>query len=536
MKNRAISILLIEDNPGDARLIREMLSEAGGSRFDLKVVGRLSDGLGHLKQEAVGVVLDDVVLLDLGLPDSQGIHTLLKVHEQAPSLPIVVLTGLSDEELALRAVKLGAQDYLVKSQINGNLLLHAIYYAFERKRLEQELREKKEQLETQNERLQATREELCSSNEELQATNDELQREVAERKQAEEAIEQVAEEWRTTFDAITSLISIHDRNFRITRLNKAFANNFGVKPAELIGKYCWQIVHGTDGPSEMCPHQKTLKTGEPATVEYFEPHLGIYLEVATSPIFDSRGEVIASVHVARDVTGRKKMDEQLIITDRLASVGELAAGIAHELNNPLTSVIGFSQLLLDKDIADDIREDLKIISSEAQRAASVVKNLLTFARKHAPEKQPVNINDVVEKILEMRAYEQRVNNIRVETRLAANLPEVMADYFQLQQVFINIIINAEHFMLEAHNKGCLTITTEKVDKVVKALFADDGPGISKENLGRLFVPFFTTKPVGRGTGLGLSICHGIITQHGGRIYVESELGKGATFAVELPIS
>jgi signal transduction histidine kinase len=175
------------------------------------------------------------------------------------------------------------------------------------------------------------------------------------------------------------------------------------------------------------------------------------------------------------------------------------------------------------------------VYSEAQRAASVVKNLLTFARKHPPAKQLISVNDVISKVLELRAYEEKVSNIQVITHLALDLPQIMADYFQLQQVFLNIVINAEHFMLEAHGKGTLTITTQKVGGVVRAFFADDGPGIPKENLGHIFDPFFTTKEVGKGTGLGLSICHGIVTAHGGQIYAESEPGKEATFIVELPI-
>jgi len=138
--------------------------------------------------------------------------------------------------------------------------------------------------------------------------------------------------------------------------------------------------------------------------------------------------------------------------------------------------------------------------------------------------------------LELRAYEQKVSNIEVNTRFASDLPEITADGFQLQQVSLNIIINAEHFMIEAHRRGTLTITTERVGDIIRVSFTDDGPGIAKENLGHLFDPFFTTKEVGKGTGLGLSICHGIINEHGGRIYAESELGKGATFVVELPIS
>jgi signal transduction histidine kinase len=223
-----------------------------------------------------------------------------------------------------------------------------------------------------------------------------------------------------------------------------------------------------------------------------------------------------------------------MVTSRLASIGELASGVAHEINNPLTSVIGFSELLLERPLPNDIKEDLTTIRNEAQRAANIVKNLLTFARKHPESRQSVNINDIIGRVLDLRAYEQRVNNVKVITQFCSDLSAVMADSYQLYQVFFNLIINAEYFMIEAHNKGTLTITTENVDDAVRISFADDGPGISEENFTHLFTPFSTSKPVGKGTGLGLSICHGIVTAHGGRIYAESTPGKGATFFVEIP--
>jgi len=361
-------------------------------------------------------------------------------------------------------------------------------------------------------------------------------RDITERRRVRQQIEQAAQEWRSTFDAISDWISICDKDFKIIRVNKAFASAFGMKPQEILGRTCYELVHGTKEPRPDCPHRQTLATGEPSWREFFEPHLGIHMEVACSPVFDERGGVNATVHIVRDITERKKMEGQLIVTDRLASIGELASGVAHELNNPLTGVIGFSDLLLDRDLPDDIKEDLEIINREAKRTAGVVKNLLTFARKHPEEKQSVDINQIIEKALEFRAYEHKVNNIQVNTQVAPDLPEISADGFELQQVFINIIINAEYFMIEAHGRGTLTIITERVDDIIRVSFADDGPGIAKGNLGHLFYPFFTTKEVGKGTGLGLSICHGIITEHGGRIYVESELGKGATFIVELPIN
>jgi len=361
-----------------------------------------------------------------------------------------------------------------------------------------------------------------------------IARDITERKRAAEAIKQAAEEWRETFDSISDAISIHDRDYKILRANKAFADIFHKKPSQIIGGHCYELHKGKK-PRSGCPHKQTLATGKPASAEFYESNLGKYLHESTSPMFDEKGEVIGTVHITRDVTEQKQQNERLMMADRLASIGELAAGTAHELNNPLTSVIGFSQLLMEKDIPDDIREDLVFIYNEAQRAANVTKNLLTFGRKHAPVKQLNQINNIIEDVLKLRAYEHKVNSIEIKRRLAPDLPEIMVDYLQMQQVFLNIIINAEYFITEAHKKGTLTITTKKQNSNVRISIVDDGPGISRENLSRIFNPFFTTKEAGKGTGLGLSICHGIVSEHGGQIYAKSQPGKGATIVVELPI-
>jgi PAS domain S-box-containing protein len=357
---------------------------------------------------------------------------------------------------------------------------------------------------------------------------------ITKRKKMEEAIRQAAEEWRKTFDSIHDAISIHGRDHQILRANKAFADLFHKKPPQIIGRHCYELHKGAK-PKSGCPHQKTLATKKPAEAEFYESNLGKYLHESTSPIFDETGEVVGTIHVTRDITEQKQQHERLMMADRLASIGELAAGTAHELNNPLTSVIGFSQLLIERDVPEDIREDIKLIYSEAQRAASVTKNLLTFARKHAPVKQLSQINNIIEDVLKLRAYEHKVNGIEVKRQLAPDLPEIRVDYFQMQQVFLNIIINAEYFMIEAHKRGTLTITTKKEESNLIISIADNGPGISKENLSRIFNPFFTTKEAGKGTGLGLSICHGIVAEHGGQIYAKSQPGKGATIFVELPI-
>jgi nitrogen-specific signal transduction histidine kinase len=232
---------------------------------------------------------------------------------------------------------------------------------------------------------------------------------------------------------------------------------------------------------------------------------------------------------------KRELEQKAQILSRLVSVGEMATGIAHEINNPLTSVIGFSELLMDRDLPEDIRADVKTIYEGAQRVASVVKRLLLFTRQHEPDRTYVNVNDIIAMTLNLRIYEMDTNNIKVITQLDPDLPGTMADGGQLQQVFLNIILNAETEMKATHGKGNLFVKTEKIDNTLRISFKDDGPGIAKENLERIFEPFFTTREVGKGTGLGLSICRRIIIEHGGRIYVQSKPGKGATFIVELPI-
>ncbi len=257
---------------------------------------------------------------------------------------------------------------------------------------------------------------------------------------------------------------------------------------------------------------------------------------------DDTGTIIYFDGILEDITEQKEAEEkekqlqqELYLSSRLAAIGELAAGVTHELNNPLAGILGFSERLLRKNPNEEVSQGLEIIRNEARRAADIVQNLLAFARRHEPKKQCSDINDIVQKALELRAYELRASNIEVMADLATILPETLADFQQIQEVFLNIILNAEQVMIEAKNSGKLTIKTQRIRGYIRVSFTDDGPGISAEHLGKLFDPFFTTREEKGGTGLGLSVCHGIISEHGGKIYAESKPGKGATFFVELPL-
>jgi CheY-like chemotaxis protein len=215
----------------------------------------------------------------------------------------------------------------------------------------------------------------------------------------------------------------------------------------------------------------------------------------------------------------------------------MAAGIAHEINNPLTGVIGFSELLAERqDLPVEVKEDLKIIYDGSHRVKDIVRRMLTFSRQTKPVRASANINELINATLDLRSYVLRTANIEVVKHLDPDLPSVVADPGQLQQVFLNLIVNAEYAMKQAHDGGTLTITTEKRDKHVFISFKDDGLGISPEVQAKLFNPFFTTKDIGEGTGLGLSLSRSIILEHGGTIAVESELGAGTIFVITLPIT
>ena len=232
----------------------------------------------------------------------------------------------------------------------------------------------------------------------------------------------------------------------------------------------------------------------------------------------------------------KTTQAQLIQSEKLSGIGEFVAGVAHELNNPLTSVMGFSELLKKADKSPQHQRYLDMIHKSALRCQKIVQSLLSFARRHQPERKLASVNELVEGAIEILQYQMRTSNIEVTAKLDPHLPKVMVDPHQVQQVFLNIINNARQ-AIEAHRpKGHVRVSTETKGHNVRVIFQDDGPGVAEENLSKVFDPFFTTKEVGKGTGLGLSLCYGIIKEHGGTITVQSKVGQGATFVVELPLA
>jgi len=259
-------------------------------------------------------------------------------------------------------------------------------------------------------------------------------------------------------------------------------------------------------------------------------------------VLDSEGRPVGWLELYTDVTGERQIQSKMLQTEKMAALGQLVSGIAHELNNPLTAIMGYAQLLLGHGLMPGQLSEASKVFQEAERARHIVKNLLYFARENRAERTRVNLNEIIERTLALRSYELKVADIAVTCELAPGLPTSLADPHQLQQVVLNLLVNAEQAILEGRGKGHVWISTsfapaaspEDARRILLRV-CDDGPGISPEIASRIFDPFFTTKPSGIDTGLGLSIVYGIVHQHGGEITMESQAGAGARFLVELPV-
>jgi len=248
----------------------------------------------------------------------------------------------------------------------------------------------------------------------------------------------------------------------------------------------------------------------------------------TEKLTASRAQAEEALQAAKNAQG------QLIQSEKLSAIGEFVAGIAHELNNPLTGVIGFSEMLQDSDMGDRQKKFVGRIMESAERCQRIVQNLLSFARQHPPERNWVVINTLIESAIEIVNYELRTSNIEVIRNFDSDLPPVLVDPHQLQQVFLNILNNARQAIIDHQESGRIRISTSLIDSNIRIIFEDNGPGIPEQNLSRIFDPFYTTKPVGVGTGLGLSLSYGIVREHGGSIHARNT-SAGAIFIIDLPI-
>ncbi|UCC67208.1 MAG: response regulator [Armatimonadota bacterium] len=347
------------------------------------------------------------------------------------------------------------------------------------------------------------------------------------------SLEQAKAQWERTFDSISDPILISDDRFRVIRLNRAAARCLNLPVRDVPGRVCHRLLLRSEQP---CPWHDALSRGVPVSSDRYLSHLGRWFSFSAFPFADADGRPVGVVHVLRDITEERKLRQRINQAQKLAAIGELVAGVAHELNNPLTGILGFSQLLLREAPDTPFRADVEKVANEARRAARIVRNLSAFARRQPLSRTLVDVNELLRKTLELRAYQLRVAGISVELDLTSNLPRILADSDELQQVFLNIVNNAEQAMAGQDAAKGLTIRSVGASpETIRVDFQDTGPGLPEESLDRIFDPFYTTKEPGRGTGLGLSVCYGIVRGHGGQISAANGTDGGAVFTLDLPL-
>jgi two-component system, cell cycle sensor histidine kinase and response regulator CckA len=360
---------------------------------------------------------------------------------------------------------------------------------------------------------------------------------ITEKRNMERQLKQQEEFRSRLLESFPDLIFVVDMDERYTFVSSRAQDLLGYKPEEMVGK---KISELGDSP-DLASLWQTVVSGKEAiaSAEYGTRHRdGSWhtMRASGSQLVDAEGKISGVIISVRDITIERKLEQQVVESERLAAMGAMIGGVAHELNNPLTSILGVSELLQDTETNETARKQLGMLQQQARRAAEIVQNLTYFSRPPAPGKSRINLAEVVERTLNLHAYSLRKNNITVDFLKESGVPYALGDPHQLMQVFLNLIVNAEQAIREARDKGTLRIRLGRAGNSVWVSFHDDGPGIAKENLASIFDPFYTTKRPGRGTGLGLSICKSVMKEHNGTVEAANAPDGGAVFTVTLPVS
>jgi PAS domain S-box-containing protein len=550
MRDAPLELLLVEDNLGDARLLREMLHERDPDKFVLTHLGCMSEAVNHLATNGV-----DIILLDLGLPDTEGLGAVRRAREAAPRIPLIVLTGCDDESLADQALQEGAQDFLVKGQIQTPALLRAIRYATQRMKAEVEIQDAHEAAEAANQ----TMGELLAK---LQAAHAETE---------------------LFLRSIPSILIGIDPQGRITLWNQTATDTFGINDRSAEGRMIEDC-----GIRWLHPEMKTEIARWLATDSFYRcdnlPYecegkarfVGLHVLRIAANGSEHPGLIITGA----EVTERRILEEQLRQAQKLEAIGQLAAGIAHEINTPtqyvgdnirflkdswglLGEFLNFCGVLrlecsdgpISREHLQRFAElhqkcDLEYLSKEipsaidqalegVQRVAKIVKGFKEFSHPGSEEKRAININQAIETTITVARHEWKYC-AEVVTALDIALPLVPCLVGEFNQVILNLIINAAHAIgnavEESGAKGTITISTRQEGKWARIGVADTGAGIPVEIRSRVFEPFFTTKAVGKGTGQGLALAHSVIVnRHQGQLWFESEIGQGTSFFIRLPL-
>lgn len=525
----SIQVLLIEDSTADARLLREFLRETLYDEFHLTHVERLGKALQQLESNTY-----DVILLDLTLPDSDGLRSLNTLLNQAPSIPIVVLTNTNNPELAVEAVRQGAQDYLVKRQMHHEVLVRSLRYAIERKQQAEALRVANEALEH---RVQAR-------TQELELTNQRLRQEINHRQIVQERLALAQQAGKT---------GIFEWNIRSNQVtwSAELEALYGVSRGDFDGSYDnWiKTIHSDDRSRVEQELWRSVTIGSGLNTEFRIAHSSgtRWISVKSSIFNGEDGKPLRMLGIHLDITEKKQLEAQFLQAQRLESLGALASGIAHDLNNILTPILAAGQLLpITLDTVDERSQQLiDTLNCSAQRGIKLVQQILSFAQDGS------NVSSVIalgELLTETNQIVQQTlpQSIDVHLDVPADLWLVKGNETQLHQVFMNLCVNARDAMA---NGGTLQVSARNllIDESYLQMYnaatlgphvmvtvADTGTGIAPDIQEHIFDPFFTTKAAGRGTGLGLAAVLNIVKSHGGFIDMQTAVGEGSQFHVYLP--
>jgi PAS domain S-box-containing protein len=344
---------------------------------------------------------------------------------------------------------------------------------------------------------------------------------------------------RALFDSSPSSIYIIDPAYKLAAINMRRADLAGKVPQELVGEQCFSVLHQRQTPCTGCKVEKTFRTGE-ITRRIERRGLGavgpLEHEISTFPIWDNERQVVQAFLFEEDVTERQHMQATLAQSEKLAAVGQLAAGVAHEINNPLTIILANAQLLQRSLPAadEDLQDMAELIVQATERASQAVRDLLDFARRERYKLAPIDLNETIHKTLGLIGHELGKRTISLQFDPAMDLPSVKASQDHLQGVWLNLLINAIDAIEDG--PGEISIKTKNTGESIQVSIADNGVGIPPEDIGHIFEPFYTTKDPGHGTGLGLAVCHQIVSRHGGQILVDSQPDLGTTFTIILPLT
>ncbi len=481
--------LVVDDEQLILRIISDILTKEG---YEVKTTSNCDKALQILKESSISVILTDI-----RMPERSGIDLLEKIRTFNPDLPVILMTGFASIETAIKGVQHGAFDYLTKP-LDYNKLKGTIKQAVERYDL---LRKNRQLMK------------------DLQELNENLELKIRERTRYLENI------LISTHDSIITM----DKDLVIKGTNPKTVDIFGETH---VGQKISEFIEGINFNS-IIPSM----LANPSYITRHEVRYGgKFLEITISPLLDFQsGKIFGLIAVTEDITEKKKLEAQLIQSAKMSAVGQLASGIAHEFNNILAGIMGYSSFAMSRPGIEEIKKDLKIIEKASGRAADIVGKLLAFSRQKEEKFQLAQVEEVIEDTLVLIEHAFSSDGIKI-LRHYGKVPPVQMDMSEIQQVILNMAINSKHAMPEG---GAIVISTALENGYVKVDFSDTGVGIPKEILPRIFEPFFTTKGKRSGSsklgsGLGLSVIYAIVERHGGQIDVDSEVGKGTAFTIRLP--